>query len=344
MGDEHIWELGFPAWREVTGRSSVADLFKPKERCGIYILGFADGERYVGQAVNVVSRFGQHLKRHGDITHLTFRAVKKAELDEGERHCIHTLESRGLKLRNIAHMSVVTGERDLDLVVTPDEQEKWLAGQVAESEDAPTRVQDADLRRRYQRRFEEFGRQPHSEDAIFLLGLYLQAVVPFPKRTELSFWAVSCLPEYRMQEGRLLFRVNLNMQEVFTVIAYQGGLSASFHLAQSPFEAAFGSNWPEKLSELGWEFDDHAYAPAGHDQFNLHADGFGNIAKLMLLAPFADAMRLVNLRLMRKGPTYYSKFHGLDLADAAFEAFERRLSEVLTDFENGSGPFADEIE
>lgn len=35
---------------------------KPKERCGIYVLGFANGERYVGQAVDGFDdfQFSQH--------------------------------------------------------------------------------------------------------------------------------------------------------------------------------------------------------------------------------------------------------------------------------------------
>lgn len=32
-GDEHIWALNFPEWREVMGRLLVADLHKPGERC-----------------------------------------------------------------------------------------------------------------------------------------------------------------------------------------------------------------------------------------------------------------------------------------------------------------------
>lgn len=106
----------------------MADLHKPRERCGIYVLGFANGERYVGQAVDVVRRFSQHRKNHGDITHMSFRQVEKAELNEVERHCIHTLEAQGLRLRNISHMSVVQGERDLDLVIAPEEQEHHDCG------------------------------------------------------------------------------------------------------------------------------------------------------------------------------------------------------------------------
>ena len=32
------------------GRASIADLFPPGQRCGLYILHFANGEIYAGQA------------------------------------------------------------------------------------------------------------------------------------------------------------------------------------------------------------------------------------------------------------------------------------------------------
>ena len=250
-GDEHIQALDFPAWREVTGRSSIADLHKPRERCGIYVLGFANGERYVGQAVDVVRRFNDHRKNHGDITHMTFRRVKKTDLNDVERHCIHTLEARGLRLRNISLMSVVQGERDLDLVVTPQEQEQWLSGERAGLEDADLHVQDQALRERYRRRFSQFMELPHAQDALFILGLYLGMVVPFPRRTELSFWAVSCLPDVGAPEGStLLLRVNLNMQEVFSLFSDENGLWGSFHLAHSPYEEALGPDWAEELTGL----------------------------------------------------------------------------------------------
>lgn len=333
-GDDHIWALDFPQWHEVTGRNSVADLHKPRERCGIYVLGFANGERYVGQAVDVVRRFSQHCKTHGDITSMTFKQVKQSELNGVERHCIHTLEAQGLRLRNISHMSVVQGERDLDLVVTPEEQEQWLTGDVAELQDAVQTVEDQDLRRRYQRRFQEFMALPEAHDALFLLGRYLQAVVPFPRRTELAFWAVSCLPDTgAVTEGRVLFRVNLNMQEVFTLVSGPDSLVGSFHLAQSPYREHLGEQWAEQLAEWNWGVDTHAYSPGGQDQFNLWTTGFENVMDLLMDWGHLEPMGLLNLRLMRRGATYYGRYHSLDLVDAAIEIYAAREHELEHWFE-----------
>ncbi len=334
IGDEHIWSLDFPQWHEVTGRQSIADLYKPGERCGIYVLGFANGERYVGQAVDVVRRFTQHCKTRGDITHMTFRKVKKADLNAVEKDVIHTLDGRGLQLRNISLMSVVTGERDLDLVVSPEEQEQWLTGEREELQDAPERVQDQALQARYVRRFEKFMEQPHAADALFILGLYLQMAVPFPRRTELSFWAVSCLPDTSSPSGgTVLFRVNLNMQEVFTLVDTPHGLEGSFHLARSPYEQHLGENWADQLMGTGWGVDGHAYEPGGQDQFNLWTIGITNIMDLLMDWGHAQAMCLLNLRLMRKGATYYGRSHCLALVEAALSTFDSRQHELVDWFQ-----------
>ena len=328
-GDEHIWALGFPAWHEVRGRLSVADLYKRQERCGIYMLGFENGERYVGKSVDVVTRFNQHRKTHADLSHLTFRRVPKAQLDQVEQHHIHHLGTLGLRLRNIDHVSVVSGERDLDLVVSPDEQEQWLMGEGGDLAGSQPHVEDAGLRRRYQRRFERFLTLPDAQDALFVLGVYLAVAVPFYRRTELSFWAVSCLPDTRAPEGSTtLLRVSLNMQEVFGLFTSEEGLWGQFHLAASPYQEALGPDWLAELGRRGWQASEHAYAPGGQDQFTLVGENFGGLMELLTEWPHMNAMGLMNLRLMRKGATYYGRYHCLDLVDAAQNAAEVREDEL----------------
>jgi hypothetical protein len=59
--------MGFSRWRPVYGRASIAYLFKPQKRCGIYVLGFSNSEFYVGQALDVTRRYAQHRKTYSDI-------------------------------------------------------------------------------------------------------------------------------------------------------------------------------------------------------------------------------------------------------------------------------------
>ncbi|MEF2280119.1 GIY-YIG nuclease family protein [Deinococcus sp. YIM 134068] len=324
MSDELLAQLGFPPWTEIRGRPSVADLYRPGKRCGIYTMGFETGERYVGQAVDVVRRFSQHRRTHADITHIAFQPCAAQDLNQTERRCIHTLEAAGVALRNIALMSVVSGERDLDLVLSPDEQTAWLNDHDA-IEESDDRIQDDALRRRHRRKYERLLGLPHAQEALFTLGLYLNAALPAPRRTELTFWMVSCLPYGVGREETLYARVSLNMQEVFSLIGSPESLSATFHLARTPFEEELGEDWMNELTQEGWGVSDHAYAPGGQDQFQLCTDDAENIHTLMLDPTANAAMALLNLRLMRKGPTYYGPSHCLDLVDGALCAFQADL-------------------
>lgn len=319
--DRYIWELGFPAWNDIAGRRSVAGLVGDRQRGGVYMLGFLNGERYVGRASDVVKRFAQHRLVHPDLAQFTFKPVRRADVADEERRCIHILEARGMPLRNLAEMSVVTGERMFDKVVTPDDQQRWLDCDPTLIDDPRGEV-DKDLRRRYQRRFETYKSLELARDASLLLGAYLQAAIPLPNRTELTFWSMSCLPN-----GSAYSRVNLNMQEVFTVTEYAGELATTFHLAKSPFERELGPTWQSQLEEWGWPFDLHYWKPGGGDQFQLFADF--ELSIFFLLHPLAqEAMSLLNLRLMRKGPTYYGPSHCIDLVTDAHSAYEQRSVEI----------------
>jgi hypothetical protein len=66
-------KMGFSPSRDVQGRASIADLFKPHERCGLYILHFTNGEIYAGQASDVTRRYVQHRTVHNDIEAISFR-------------------------------------------------------------------------------------------------------------------------------------------------------------------------------------------------------------------------------------------------------------------------------
>lgn len=85
-------EQGFPRPEPVKGRSSVADLYKQGRRCGVYVLLFGDGHAYVGQSLDVVRRYAQHLRVHQDIEAISFRESLPDELDAVEQGLIKLAE------------------------------------------------------------------------------------------------------------------------------------------------------------------------------------------------------------------------------------------------------------
>ncbi|MBL8229785.1 MAG: GIY-YIG nuclease family protein [Bryobacterales bacterium] len=142
----------FPAFTTVEGRMSVADLFQPHDRCGIYVLAFSDGELYIGQSVDIVKRFSQHRRVHQDIAAIRFKIVPESGLDSAERNLIETCERKGFRLRNITFSSLPPTESDFDLVMSHDEQARWLANLDYVDLTGP-RVTNDNLRRKYSRKF-----------------------------------------------------------------------------------------------------------------------------------------------------------------------------------------------
>ena len=70
--------------RDVDSLSAVNSVFPAgSSRCGIYVLHFADGYEYVGQARNVLTRFRTHVRSWADpIVALDFAPIPVAELDQ----------------------------------------------------------------------------------------------------------------------------------------------------------------------------------------------------------------------------------------------------------------------
>lgn len=308
---------GFSRCDEVYGRHSIADLFAPGERCGIYILHFSDGWFYVGQAVDVTRRFVQHRKTHTDIERISFSPVALDWLDEKERDAVRRMEEAGCQLRNIALVTMPFGETDFDELMPPDVQERWLAGMDYSEPIAPRQV-DTSQRMKYRAKCEQFCALPASRDAIGILRAYMQTCVPAVVSGEQSFWSCTCLPGKSNPELTILSRINLNWQEVFTLFLSGGIVGGTLHLARSSLgEGVAGAPFRQRLR---WRYNaeldlSNRYAPGGEDQCAFTVYGAKNLSRVLREQPIIAAARLFNLRLCRKGPNPFSRYHCLDLAD-----------------------------
>jgi hypothetical protein len=307
--------LSFPELRDVRDRASIANLFPAAKRCGIYILQFSDDEVYAGQALDVTRRYVQHSKVHSDIVNISFKQVAKAELNDEERSAIWELEQNGFHLRNILFTSIPKGDSDFDLIMPIDEQQKWL-DDIRQQSFEGAKVQDDTLRRKYHKRFLRLLKQQYVDIAIEVLQKYVRCGLPIPIKSEISFWGCSCLPTHSNPKVTVYSRININWQEVFTVHEYEGVLGFSLHLASSPLEAAFGESLEglfTKFPDLEWT--EHFYEPGGQDQINLVLEDPQQALALMDDIDIVKAIRLFNLRLMKKGPCTYSRYHCMDLSD-----------------------------
>lgn len=305
--------LDFPELQMIQGRTSIAELFPVGRRCGIYIIEFQNGELYVGQALDITRRYVQHCKTYLDITGISFKQFTQAHLNKEERAVIWELERQGFLLRNVVFTSLPKGDSDFDSLMPMENQKQWLDS-ITYQEMQGARVQNDILRGKYRQKFQRFLKQPHANTIIDLLKTYVHRCVPIPVQSELSFWSCSCLPA--TSSGMNVFsRININWQEVLTVFTDDGLPVFSFHLALSPLECADGTPEAFLMKYPSLIYSDHFYEPGDHDQIHIEVEGIDATLNFLQDVDVLKAIRLFNLRLMRKGPCTYNRYHCLDLAD-----------------------------
>lgn len=312
-------ELAFEKSEFVEGRYSVADLFKPKERCGIYVLHFKNGQFYVGLATDLVRRYNQHRKNHLDIERISFKKIIKEKLSEEEKLIVQTLQSEGFGLRNIQLVSIVEGETDFDLLMSVEQQEEFISNLTFSNMEG-NKFEIEEQRIKYTNNFLILSKLPYFEKFIQAIKAYVQIGIPIPKKSEYSFWCVS-VPSSNSK----LSRININWQEVSTYVFEKDDFYVTFHMAYSPLVAEFG----EELDGLFEQFEDleimvndkdevHTYEPGGQDQvsFVIPSSIFHNFIAINAVQ---KAIKTFNLRLMRKGATIYNRYHSFDLSRRILE-------------------------
>ena len=305
-------EFEFPEFVWVYCRPTVADLFKPDKRCGIYILRFRDNQFYVGQAVDVIRRFVQHAKVHDDIQEISFKTFPQADLNRIEQSLIKLLEQKKVKLRNINLTSIPKGETDLDLIIPKEEQLLWLNSNY-ENQLNEHILDQPDLQEKYSKKFQRLIKR---EDFIksgkpFLIEYFKKCVLQSAK-TELSFWSLTCLNKAFTDTNNIaLCRLNFFWCEVLTIWVDDDNIVCyTFHLTKSLLTKSHLKSI--KIKSL--IIYDHFYQRGGPDQFSIEVKGLEDALTLLNDNAVIAAIKTFNLRQMQKGATVYGKYHCIDLA------------------------------
>lgn len=194
----------FKRW-ELEDPSTVAAIFEGCRR-GIYVLHFENGERYVGQATDVVTRYSTH--RHGsrhhaawtDIVAIEFLEVPEGDLDGPERETIQRHRSQR-QLRNKTFNFGHSEPSVLDPVVPVEVQRHWATGQpeydAASFALAARRAPGPTPKLLTKRRGQELlpdGR-PVWEAVVDELAQIVLQLIPHAVETEARFWCISDYPE-----------------------------------------------------------------------------------------------------------------------------------------------------
>lgn len=325
MNKEHVEiinKLGFLeiSMIETIGRFSISDVFpKTKKRCGIYCFKKSNETYYIGQAIDVVRRFAQHRKNHDNIVCIWFQPIPKGDLDTVEKDLIYKAEESGLPLVNKSFVSSIIGETDLDLLIDEQTQEKWLNYQNNIFLDEDKVNPPEKYRIRYRDSFLKFKKLENYVDLKRLLKIYIENCIPFPRKTEMSFWEVTCLPSTNASHHPRYFAVNINFMEVF-VVGYLLNTNDFWAFVNTSRENFL---LKEKIDDISFEHeysdiefsDEIHYKAAGHDQMSFHFVSIQELMSFLKEPRFINSARTFNLRLMRKGGTIYSKFHCFDFVD-----------------------------
>lgn len=316
-----IEALGFDEIHDVTSMKSIAHIFPPsKSRCGIYFLKFGDGLCYIGQAVDVVRRFAQHRKIYDDIVAMAFFVLPRANLDAVERLLIFKAESWGLRLKNAVHVTSVEGARDLDLVVSNEEQESFLMG--GNDGESFTRQIELPLSQhdRFSKNFLRFQSHELGRAAVGLLQKYLRSCIVRPRTTEYSFWSVSCMPNTNAGSWPRLFAVNAASMELFVAgWKDEGNLTWAFITVA---DDVLTQHWKDlqAFSEhyKTVETVERNYRDAGQRQITLHVSSHEEMLELLHDEGVCKAAAALSLRVMRKRGNLYAKYHCPQLAELSF--------------------------
>ncbi|SEF80927.1 GIY-YIG nuclease family protein [Nitrosomonas ureae] len=313
--------LGFPPAESISTLRSVAHLFgSSKNRCGIYLLEFPGERFYIGQAIDVARRFGQHRKNYEDIAGFSFIPIQRGSLDQVERDLIQKAELLNLVILNTVHASNVIGETDLDMVLSQEEQAEWLSSPVRfNTGDAavPIALPSTQLER-FSKQFHKFKKHPLYIPASDLLTIYIHHCIPAPKRTEYSFWVVSCLPATNRSTWPRLLCVSAGVMELLVLGFHKDDPSALWGFVTVASDVLSDTFKTDKsLIDFfpSVEIIRRQYRDAGQHQITLWAADEQSFAILLQHRTVQEAAALLALRVMRKRATIYSKFHCKQVAD-----------------------------
>lgn len=290
----------------------------PVDRMGLYLFECANGDIYIGIAKDAAQRLRTHRNKHPDAVKFWFRADPRSDGERRivERQLVRDAQRFGLVVRNREHASGHTGVSTLDALITPNEQESWLENPVVANAGDKTDLVDlgASKLAAHAGDFAKLSKHPRYEEIIHILGDYAAQCIPLARRTEATFWTVSCYPSWNRQR---VFCVSMAGQEVFFIVSsdwnsklramlfvdgrelHQGVIGRLRMLAQKTFPKRGGH-------KSGGAFEQALYFRDIRD------------LKKALKSPYLRrSIAKFNLDLMRKRQSAYKISHCRQLAEAA---------------------------
>jgi hypothetical protein len=305
--------LTFTELPVATIRSEGLQLPAGMARSGIYLLEFANGDRYLGQSRDLVLRIGGHRRTWNDITSLGVLPVAESDLDAAY------LDAE----RRFGRLTRSPLEPDKPRRGRPEPFDPFLARiawiEAYLGEDETRRPpDDPDQRERTRPLFERLCVHPQFEQLRSVISLYLERVVPAPPATERRNWVITSLPSTcRTKVWHRLICLSINNVEALTIGEQFDG--SRWHVCGFMSAAATDRSDRRLLpaaARRGGAYLAPAYYKTVGDVTQIGFDSLDAVGPLLGSDDVLDLVGELAMRLMRRGRGMYGRFHDYNLADA----------------------------
>ncbi|MBF4619345.1 GIY-YIG nuclease family protein [Clavibacter sp. VKM Ac-2873] len=300
---------------EMTEAGSAAGLFaESTEVCGIYVLEFEDGMRYVGQTRQIVARYATHRRRHGDIVALSFAPCPIADLDECERREIRRQEAAH-SLRNLNLTGSPAGRGDLDVtfedgtsIFLPWERERRV--RVGDTDDGSDTTM--------QRRFWDLAARPDYEEMADALARYVDECIPDPFGTQRVLWTLVALPRTsRTRDHRRLFTLSCGGRETLFALEHADGRSTRLDICVNVdggrAREVLSASSPRLIRLLMTRLEPLSYGDEAVHRSVVRR--WSALERLLSRSYFAEAAYKLNTIQMRRRSSPYQRHHNQAFAD-----------------------------
>ncbi|MBN9065865.1 MAG: hypothetical protein J0H60_05125 [Rhizobiales bacterium] len=198
----------------------------------------------------------------------------------------------------------------------PEQQRDWIEGKT-DLPDAAERSESLEQRFKYAARFEKLLGRPQAGEVLAILGIYGPNCIPLLRKTERTYWSVSCLPS---TSDKPFVRVNASWMELFTLYAQGEDIRARFIVHLSDFttdRSATPSQVDEPFLEqnVAMPEDVSYFFPRGADIFGINVRSSVSIRKFLASRRVLRAIRTFNLTHMNRGRNAYQASHCYSVAD-----------------------------
>jgi predicted GIY-YIG superfamily endonuclease len=298
----------------MSAAGSAATLFADSKKvCGIYVLEFDDGMKYVGQTRQIVSRYASHRRRHGDIVAFSFAPCSAADLDEHERQEIRRQEATKQSLRNLNLTGWPAGNGDLDVTVENGESIllPWERDRRLRLDDEGTAT--------LQKRFWMLAARNDYEEMAEVVARYIDECIADPFGTQRYLWNVAAMPKTgQTKSRRRLFTLNCGGMETLFALEYRDGdeTQLQIHVNFDEDRTLLGLEQLGRAGQMPDDFYDIAqtsYATPGVIQATF--DTWADFSRALDFDPFVEGSYKLNTMQMRRRSSPYQRHHNQGLAD-----------------------------